>query len=56
MVVKFLIFYTYNPTGKDVVIPIVAKTENEAWSLFQSIYGSCVDQVIEHKTFINYKP
>lgn len=45
--VKFK-FYTYDPTGRDTIIPIFAKDEDEAWEKFDRIYGSetIVDQVI----------
>jgi len=50
---KIFDFYTYDPTGKDVVIPIVANSEEEAWVHFENVYHSYVDmmvaRVLEHK-------
>lgn len=32
-------FYTYTPAGRDVIIPIFAVTEDEAWVKFDKAYG-----------------
>ena len=45
--VKFK-FHTYDQTGRDVVIPIVAKDEDEALKKFNRIYGkdTIVDMIV----------
>ena len=41
-------FYTYHHTGREVVIPIFAKDEAEAWEKFDCEYGenTLVDMMI----------
>ena len=42
-------FYTYDAYGKDVIIPIDAPDEDEAYEIFIDLYGSAniIDQIIE---------
>lgn len=46
-------FFTYDPTGRDVVIPIRGIDENDAWESFDATYRDrdgnvpMVDQVTE---------
>lgn len=48
-------FYTYDPTGRDVIIPIRGIDENDAWESFDAMYCDrdgnvpVVDQVMEVK-------
>jgi hypothetical protein len=41
-------FYTYGPTGKDIIIPIFAVDIDSAWRKFRNLFGPStpVDQVI----------
>lgn len=36
---KIFNFYTYDPTGKDVIIPVRGIDENDAFEIFRKIYG-----------------
>jgi len=42
-------FYTYDPVGRDAIILIFAKDEDEAWEKFDRIYGTdtIVDQMLK---------
>ena len=42
-------FYTYDPVGRDKIIPIFAKDEDEAWEKFDRVYGkdTPVDKVVK---------
>ena len=42
-------FYTYDPAGKYVVIPIRGIDEADAWDYFEKFYNGYVDQVIPRK-------
>ena len=46
---KIYDFYTYDLTGKAVVITIRAHNADEAWDCFEALYTSYVDQVIVRK-------
>jgi hypothetical protein len=52
---KLFNFYTYDPTGRDVVIPVRGADQDDAWNSFDKMYrysnGALppVDQVIEVK-------
>lgn len=41
-------FYTYGPTGKDIIFPVYAVDIDMAWIKFRNIFGpgTPVDQVI----------
>lgn len=52
---KIFNFYTYDLTGKDVIIPIRGWTEEDAWNYFDRFFQNSkgelplVDQIIEVK-------
>lgn len=52
---KLFDFYTYNPCGQDVIIPIRGVDEDDAWDTFTKLYSDhagivpIVDQIMEVK-------
>ena len=44
-------FYTYNPAGRDVIIPVWAADMDAAWAKFDQVYGADtpVDNVVQEK-------
>jgi hypothetical protein len=45
-------FYTYNPAGRDVIIPVWAVDMDAAWAKFDKLYGADtpVDDVVQEKS------
>jgi hypothetical protein len=49
------LFYTYDSRGNDRIIPVKAYTKDEAWALFDRVYGSDtpVDFVVRKEDIIS---